>query len=422
MFARPLKFAALALMAICCASCGAGAATEPAPGKTTVKPARRVKLKFADDVRAVARSENKFAFDLYGRLREAQGNLFYSPASISTALAMVYAGARGETRLQMARALHFDLPDERLLAAFAAFGQSLNSGDEHYQLSMANRLWGQRTYSFRPAYLELTRDRFSAELAPLDFARSGEARQTINRWVEQQTHDKITDLIAPGVLSAVTRLVLTNAIYFKGAWEHEFWENATETAPFHVSRQQDVRSPLMHQVEDLPYAETDLAQIVALPYAGGDLSLVVLLPKAIDGFERLEAELTAENVERWTSDLRERKVQLWLPKFKTTSEFSLGETLDSLGMTLAFSEQADLSGISASKDLFISAVLHKSYIDVNELGTEAAAATAAKFEGAAEDSERQQPVVFRADHPFVYLIRVRRSGAILFLGRLLQPG
>ncbi|HUY88631.1 MAG TPA: serpin family protein [Pirellulales bacterium] len=289
MFASRLKLGALAVATIFCTACGASTGAEPAR-KVPVKPAKNIKLEVTADVRAVARSGNELAFDLYGRLRETQGNLFFSPASISTALAMVYAGARGDTEIQMARTLHFELPDERLLAGFATFSQALNSGGKNYQLTMANRLWGQKSYAFRPKYLEITREQFGAELATLDFARSEAARQTINRWIEQQTNDKIADLIAPGALNAMTRLVLTNAIYFKGAWRHEFWKNATAAAPFHLSKQKDVQAPLMHQVEDFPYAETDEAQIVALPYYGGDLSLVVLLPKEIDGLKKLEAD------------------------------------------------------------------------------------------------------------------------------------
>lgn len=419
MSARRFEVGLLAAVSIFCAACGA-----PISAETPLTPrVKAAELKITEDVREVAKSGNEFAFDLYGRLREQPGNLFFSPASISTALAMVYAGARGETEAQMARTLHFALPDERLLAGFATLSQALNSEGRGYQLSTANRLWGQNSYTFRPDYLQLTREQFGAELTPLDFAKSDQARQTINRWVMQQTNDKIADLIPPGVLDAMTRLVLTNAIYFKGNWEHEFRKAATADAPFHLSLQKDVEAPLMHQSRHFDYAETDDLQIVSLPYADYDLSLVVLLPKEVEGLPAVESEATAENFGKWTSQMRVREVRLWLPKFKTTSQFSLADALASLGMTLVFSDDADLSGIASGEELYISAVIHKAFVDVNEEGTEAAAATAVGVAATAAPIDKpEEPVVFRADHPFLYLIRHNSTGAILFLGRLSEPG
>ena len=419
MSARRLELGWLVAASIACASCSAQSAAE-APQTHRVKAAE---LKITDDVREAARSGNQFAFDLYGQLREQPGNLFCSPASISTALAMVYAGARGETESEMARTLHFELPDERLLAGFATLSQALNSDGRGYRLTTANRLWGQKSFAFRPDYLQLTRETFGAELFPLDFAQSEQSRQTINRWVMRQTNDKIPDLIPPGVLNAMTRLVLTNAIYFKGDWEHEFPKGATHDAPFHLTSEKEVQAPLMHQERRFAYAESDDAQIVVLPYADYDLSLVVLLPKEIDGLPAIESELTAESFGKRTAEMDERIVRLWLPKFKTTAQFSLADVLRSLGMTLVFSDDADLSGIASSEELKISAVIHKAYVDVNEEGTEAAAATAvALAPTAAPVRKPEEPVVFRADHPFLFLIRHNSTGAILFLGRLLAPG
>ena len=419
MSARCLELGLLAALSIVFASCSAQSVAE-APQTPRVKAAE---LKITDDVREVAKSGNQFAFDLYGQLRERPGNLFFSPASISTALAMVYAGARGETEAEMARTLHFELADERLLAGFATLSQALNSDGRGYHLTTANRLWGQKSFTFRPDYLQLTREQFGAELFPLDFAKSEPARQTINRWVMRQTNDKIPDLIPPGVLDAMTRLVLTNAIYFKGDWEHEFPKSATQDAPFQLSSEQEVQAPLMHQERRFAYAENDDAQVVALPYGNYDLSLFVLLPKEIDGLPEIESELTAENFGKRTAEMDERIVRLWLPKFKTTSQFSLVDALRSLGMTLVFTDDSDLSGIASSEELKISAVIHKAYVDVNEEGTEAAAATAvALAPAAAPIREPEEPVVFRADHPFLFLIRHNSTGAILFLGRMSAPG
>jgi serpin B len=374
-----------------------------------------------DDLRAVAKAENAFTFDLYARLKSRDGNLFFSPASVSTALAMTSAGARGETEKQMAATLHFDLPPGRLHAAYGTFGEILNAANKNYRLSMANRLWAAKGYPFRPEFLALTRDRYGAELATLDFGRSEEARRTIDGWVEQQTNDRIKDLIPPGVLDAMTRLVLTNAIYFKGNWADEFQKSATQDAPFRLAGGGEVRVPLMHQIDKFRYGEADGLQLVELPYAGGDLSMLVLLPREV-GPGSLEAKLSARAVEGWMSEMGVRKVDLYLPRFKTTAEFRLGQTLAAMGMPLAFSDDADFSGMSSAESLKISEVIHKAFVDVNEQGTEAAAATAIVVAPtAARVSPEEPPVLFRSDRPFLFLIRDHRSGAILFVGRVTDP-
>lgn len=391
-------------------------AAEPSKPRAKEPP----KVNVTEQSRAVAQSSNQFAFDLYGQLRRQEGNLFFSPASISTALAMADAGAAGETRRQMDETLHFELPPDDLNAGFAALSQLLHSRGDKQRLSMANRLWGQKSYAFRPEFLETTRRYFGAELASLDFARSEQARRTINAWVEEQTQGKIADLIPPGVLDATTRLVLTNAIYFKGAWEHEFTKQATRDEAFHLSKQQETKAPMMRQTHEFRYAETPEAQILELPYAGGELAMVLLLPKAIDGLPELETQLSQEKVDKWLAKLKSRDVQTLLPRFKLTSQFQLSETLRTLGMALAFSDQADFSGISAQEGLKITAVVHKAFVDVNEEGTEAAAATGVVF-GPTAAPVREKPVVFRADHPFIFLIRDRRTGAMLFVGRVVDP-
>jgi serpin B len=378
-------------------------------------------VKITDDVRAVARSNNEFAFDLYRRLRDQEGNLFFSPASIETALAMTYAGAEGETERQMAKVLHFDLDEQRLHDAFGTLSEILNARERGYRLNMANRLWGQAGFEFRQDYLSLTRQRYGAELAQVDFVRQAEqARQTINAWVEEQTNGKIVDLIPSEALGPLTRLVLTNAIYFKGTWAKEFSKKATQEAPFHLSEKRQVQAALMSQKGNFRYAEADGVQLLELPYAGDDLSMLVLLPKKIEGLADLEPNLTAENLSRWSEGLRKREVQLFLPRFKLTSQFRLGEVLAAMGMKQAFGPAADFSGMSPSDDLMISEVVHKAFVDVNEEGTEAAAATGVIVRVTA--ALPHEPVVFRADHPFVFAIRDNRSGAILFLGRVSEPG
>src|SRR5262245_17584153 len=371
----------------------------------------------------VVQGNNQFAVDLYAKLREQPGNLFLSPASISTALALTYAGARGQTAEQMAKVLHFPAHQEKLHEAFAALQRGLNGAGAKggYRLSLANRLWGQQGYHFHADFLTITRDTYSAELAQVDFAQEPEtARQSINSWVEERTEARIKDLIPPGVLDDRTRLVLTNAIYFKGDWTKPFDKGATRDDIFRVTRDKTTRVPLMHKQDDFRFRAGDGLKVLDLPYAKGDLSAVILLPDAIDGLPALEAKLNQEGLGRWLSDLRKQKVQVFVPRFKLTCEFLLADVLRSMGMPLAFDEQrADLSGISSQERLSISAVIHKAFVDVNEEGTEAAAATGVVATTVA--LELDEPAVFRADHPFIFVIRDNRTGSILFMGRVANP-
>ncbi len=372
----------------------------------------------SSDLKALVNGNNRFACDLYGRLRAEKGNVFFSPSSISTALAMTYGGARGDTGKQMADVLHFDLAQDQLHLAFSALRDRLNVNDKDMEVRIANRLWGQTGYKFLPAYLELTKDRYGAELGEVDFVHQSEAaRQAINSWVTEQTNGKIKDLIPAGVLNELTRLVLTNAIYFKGKWDAPFKKEATKNLPFHISANANIDVPMMYQKHGFKYGTVDNLQIIELPYVGNKLSMFVLLPKEVDGLQSLEEKLTQVNLEKWTSAVREQEVDVYLPKFTLTSEFSLKEVLAAMGMTAAFGSQADFSGMNAKKDLYLSAVVHKAFVDVNEEGTEAAAATGVAVEAAAI---RVTPT-FRADHPFVFLIRDDKTGSILFMGRLVSP-
>jgi serpin B len=377
-------------------------------------------LPITEELRAVAESNNQFAFDVYKRLGESEGNLLFSPASISTALAMTFAGAGGETKTQIANVLHFDRPESETMLGFGTLTSILNSNEPGYRLNMANRLWAQKGHRFEQPFLAITRDRFMAELEPLDFAQSEQARQTINSWVEKETGGKIQDLIPSGLLNEMTRLVLTNAIYFKGMWESPFSKSATEDAPFHLSNDKQLHVPMMLKVEDFGYFAADAVDVLELPYGGRDLSMVVLLPKKFDGLSELEAQLTSESVRDLTSKLRNREVRVYMPKFKTTSEFMMSDVLRAMGMPLAFSDQADFSGISVDEALKISEVVHKAFVDVNEEGTEAAAATGIAIAPTSAVSP-EEPPTFRADHPFVFFIRDNRTGAVLFLGRVVNP-
>lgn len=379
------------------------------------------------DVAAVAAGGNAFGCELYGRLREQKGNLFCSPVSIHTALAMTYAGARGQTAEQMAGVLHFELPGERLHAAFAGLTKELNSPpkiDEQdaYRLVVSNALWMQKGFPFKEEFTSLVAAHYGAGLNQVDYVKFEEARKTINAWVEKATEEKIKDLIPVGVLDANTRLVLTNAIYFKSDWAHPFDKAATREEDFLLADGGSVKVPLMREDMHVGYMETEEFQLVDLPYKGDVLSMTVLLPRKADGLEGLEKKLSAEALAEWIAKAQVTYVDVRVPKFKFTSEFGLSKQLVAMGMSDACDgELADFSGMVAPEKgrLCISAVLHKAFVAVDEQGTEAAAATAVIM----GDTAVHQPptVVFRADRPFVFLIRHRASGAILFLGRVANP-
>lgn len=370
----------------------------------------------------VVDGNNQFATDLYSVLgKEEGGNLLMSPYSISTALAMTYAGARGETEAEMAEVLQFALPQDQLHPAFGELISHFNEGEgkRPYQLSVANRLWGQKGYHFQPEFLKTTKDNYGAELAQVDFInQTDQARQAINKWVEEQTQDKIKDLIPSGVLDSLTRLVLTNAIYFKGDWKYQFDKKRTTDSPFMVTPEKKETVSMMYQKNRFKYAAYPELQVLEMPYSGDELSMVVLLPKKVDGLAELEKSLTDNNLGKWTNRLSPTKVSVFLPRFKMTCQFGLSDVLASMGMPKAFGSAADFSGMNGKKDLYISAVIHKAFIDVNEEGTEAAAATAVVM--TRKSMPRPTPV-FRADHPFVFLLKDNKTGSILFMGRVANP-
>lgn len=376
-----------------------------------------------DDRAAAVAGSNAFAADLYGRLRGQNGNLFFSPESISTALAMTYAGAQGGTAAEIAKTLHFTLPPARLHPAMGALLGDLNASHTGYQLRVANALWAEQGYSILPDFVVITQRDYGTGINQLDFRNSAEAaRQTINQWVEQKTEDKIKDLIAPGVLTHETKLVLTNAIYFKGDWESQFDKSQTNDEDFYIAASQTVKAPLMHREGGFNYLQGEGFQALEIPYKSGELSMIVLLPNDVGGLAALEQSLTAANLDAWLHRMtRVPKVILTLPRFKMTQQFNLGQTLAAMGMPRAFDARADFSAMNPKRDLFLSDVIHKAFVDVNEEGTEATAATAVVVARAMAMQRPQPPIVFRADHPFVFLIRENKSGGILFMGRVMDP-
>ncbi len=373
---------------------------------------------------AIVEGNNKFAFALYDKLREEKGNLFFSPYSISTALAMTYAGARGQTQAQMAKVLCFPAiaSDANEAKFHTAFGQIINDinargGKGEYELMVANALWGQKGYKFLNEYLALIETDYGGGFNRVDFINATEdARQTINKWVEKKTNDKIKDLIGPDVLDGLTRLVLTDAVYFKGKWANQFKKEQTKNGPFILLDGQKIDVPMMKQTKEFGYTEVDDLQVLEMPYVKDELSMIILLPTKIDGLPDLERKLNYQNLSKWLAKMYAPTVDVSIPRFKMTQPFRLDETLQSMGMKNAFGRNADFSGMNGTTDLFISSVIHKAYVDVNEEGTEAAAATEVEMTLSIE----QNPV-FKADHPFIFLIRANKSGSILFIGRVMNP-
>jgi len=376
--------------------------------------------------KTVVEGNNTFAVDLYGQLDKQEGNLFFSPASISTALAMTYAGARGETASQMAKTLHFDLESSQFHAAMGALLRRTTNASNAYQLHEGNALWLQKGFAFRQEFLKLTTDDYGAVLEHVDFLRAAEAaRVTINNRVAEQTNGKIKDLIPSKALSAATRLVLTNAIYFKGDWQSPFKKESTSTADFHLTEQTvAAQVPFMHERASFKYYDGGSFQSLAMPYKSGDLSMIMFLPASNSSLAIFESSLSGAKMTQWLGELegQSQEVDLTLPKFKATLQFELSRTLEDMGMKRAFSrEEADFSGITKASKLCLSAVIHKAYIAVDEKGSEAAAATAVGIKAFARRAPQPPPIIFRADHPFIFLIRDNRSGSILFLGRMSDP-
>ncbi|XP_064189995.1 leukocyte elastase inhibitor A-like isoform X1 [Anguilla rostrata] len=370
-----------------------------------------------------------FALDLFRTLSDVAGesrNVFFSPLSISSALAMVYLGAKGHTADQMAKVLCFNKA-QNVHSDFQALSADINKPAASYLLKLANRLYGEKTLNFLPAFLESTQKFYSADLVPLDFiGASEESRKQINQWVEEQTESKIKDLLKPGTVSAVTRLALVNAIYFKGSWMHKFDGKRTKEMPFKISRFNSKPVQMMFQTDQYPYRYIPKyrLQVLEIPYQEDELSMFILLPRSSifgNALKKLEKELTLENIDSWTDRKNmERGIDICvrLPRFKLEEDYELNTPLGRLGMSDVFDAgRADLTGMNGQGGLYLSAVVHKAFVEVNEEGTEAAVASAEYV----TYSLFQQYKKFTADHPFLFFIQHNQSRSILFLGRFCSP-
>lgn len=402
----------LAILALLSAPATFGETTEPNPA-----------------IQAVAESANTFALNLYGQLSSREGNLFFSPYSIDDALMMVRAGAGGATADQISATLKLpDLKNGDLNAAMAELSGRFDSNvaDKGYELHVANAMWGQAGASFVPAYLDELQKDFAAELNGINFHNPQAAATTINEWVAKKTNDRIKDLISPGALNDRTKLLLTNAIYFKGDWREPFKTQATHDAPWNDGTLHDANStagsqdkvPMMFQAGDFYFVKDDGLSALQMPYRGDELAMLILLPDDPAGLGELEKTLDAARLKEIVGKMgHQHRVEVSFPKFKLETAYELSHTLAEMGMPTAFSNEADLSGIDGKRDLSITGVVHKAFVQLDETGTEAAAATGVMVGAMA----MRQRTVFNADHPFVFVIRDVKTGTILFIGRVIHP-
>ena len=415
------------LAASCSAADDNDEPTADAEGRVVSSPA--VAPPAPGELDGLAKSNNALAFDLYARTRMQAGNLALSPMSISTALTMTWGGARGETAAQMKKVLHAEGEADEAMDVSGKLVASFGNADSKVTLRVANRLFGEKTYAFEKAYLDRTKAAFGAPLEGLDFKRAADAsRKHINDWIAKQTQDRIKDLIPTGALDADTRLVLTNAIYFLGDWMAPFKKESTRPAAFQVTATAAKDVPTMNQTESFRFAATDGVKLLEMPYQGGEVAMLFVLPDASAGLDAVEKRLSPKALDKWIGAMAFDRVNVALPKFEINpaQSLSLGDTLQALGMPLAFDRgKADFTGIanppSPADRLFISKVFHKAFVKLDEKGTEAAAATAVVMMIEGTMAPPRPSSEFKADHPFLFVLRHVKSGAILFMGRVSDP-
>ena len=370
----------------------------------------------------LVRGNSAFALDLYQQLRQGKGNLFFSPLSVSIAFALLHPGSKTNTASQIAEAMHYTLPEESLHQSFNWLdGELASRGKESagtdggkFRLNITNALWGQRDFSFLDSYLDLLGRHYGAGMHTIDFSRNPErARQQINSWVSEQTEGRIPDLMSPGTITGLTRLVLTNAVYFNAAWEHQFSPELTEDGEFLTLSNDIITVDMMKQASFFRRTQGEEFSAIELPYDSEELSMLIIVP---ENFTRFEAQFSTEGLQKVLDNLRQGHTQLRLPRFEYSSKFKLNDTLQELGMTDAFSStKADLAGIDGSRRLFVQSVVHQGFVNVNEAGTEAAAATGIGI------GVTSVPRPFTVDRPFLFLIRDHATESIVFMGRVVDP-
>ncbi len=376
----------------------------------------------SEDREQIVKANNSFGLDVYRHLCREKGNQFLSPLSLTIALAMTLEGARGETAAAMRQVLKLSVDDSVRQRGFAQIRELINQPGRKSQLRLANAVWVQKDFPVLKNYLEIITRFYDGRASNVDFINQREeARKMINQWTEEKTAGKIRDLIPPGVIDHLTRLILTNAIYFRGLWLLPFNAELTRPEKFYLSEDEEIEVPMMRFLGDrarFPYMENEDLQMLEMFYEGQDLSMLLLLPRKKD-ISSLESKLSLETLEGWKRELKEERVDVYLPRFKIETKYFLKDKLEAMDMAVAFTPQANFSGINGRKDLFIQQVIHQAFIEVNEEGTEAAAASGVLIGRTAYIPEKK--FIFRADHPFIFLIQEKSSGAVLFLGRLYDP-
>ena len=372
----------------------------------------------SESVASLSDSINIFSCDLFEKLCEDHSkNQFFSPYSIFVALAMTYEGAQNETAEELYELLHFPQQNDTMLCSFGRIYNLLNQKKE-YTLNTANALWVKQDYPFLPSYLDFIENYYMGKATEVDFTDAESSAELINGWVSEQTNGKITDLVTPDSIDPLTALILTNAIYFKGTWVYEFDPDKTVDSDFQTLSGETVTVPMMHTPSDLSfnYSETDDVQIIELPYKGEKVSMIIILPKE-NNISLAEKMVNSEDMSTWIQNLHEQSVEVSMPKFTCKTEYSLKNILIDMGLNVSFTPFADFSGMTGQKDLSIDKVLHKAFVEVNEEGTEAAAATSVHM----VLTSVPQTTRFDADHPFVFLLYHKETGTILFMGEILDP-
>ncbi|MDO8428894.1 MAG: serpin family protein [Candidatus Diapherotrites archaeon] len=394
---------------------------EPEP-VITEKPVLDDSQATIEGVNQIVQGNSQFGFNLYSKLPQDSSNVFFSPYSISTAIAMAYEGAQEQTAQEIQTVFGFPVDNSVLRSANASIYNKYNKKDLNYILSTANALWVQQDYTLLDNYKNVAQNSYGGKASNVDFVNQTEqTRQTINSWVENETYGKIKNLFGPGSLTPDYRLVITNAIYFKGKWKEKFNEESTENQDFTLANGSKVQVPMMRQFnEDFRYAETNEWKALEMDYEGNDLSMLILLPKE-NNLTELEQNLTLESVKNLKEQMSYETTNVFFPRFKFNTKYSLNDSLGQLGMPTAFSNAANFSGITGSQDLKIGIVIHQAFVEVNEKGTEAAAATGIGFELTSAPFEPEEPKEFKADHPFIFVIQDTETGNILFMGKVNNP-
>lgn len=375
-------------------------------------------------IKDISLANNEFAISLYKKIGDEGKNIIFSPYSISSALAVTYAGAKGNTAREMAEILWFPEDQESFHTGYKTFTDSiqLTGIEKGTELRIANALWVQDDYKLRQDFLELADSCYKAKAENVNFKKPEElelTREKINRWIEKITNDKIHDLIPRGMLKEVTRLVITNAIWFNGNWMNPFDKSNTSSSLFNISREFTVTTDFMHQKSHAGYYEDEEVQALELAYKGNKKSMVIILPKETDGWKLVGRVLTSDRLSIISREMVDKEVEMAIPKFTYESQFNLKETLVLMGMKEPFSDDADFSGMTGANDLKIDEVIHKAFIEVNESGTEAAAATAVIM--VLKSALEEESIRFNANHPFIYFIMDKTTGGIIFMGRFVNP-